>query len=131
MLKPIVGEIMGVDPILLEKRTRKREICQARHVAIYCIRETFNARFSHKVIGEHFGNIDHSSSMHAVQTIGDICDVDKRFAAKVNECLVTYHETLENIKYIQNKLIDRMSESVLMLSCEGLPVRTGLLDTIS
>ncbi|HSI75160.1 MAG TPA: chromosomal replication initiator protein DnaA [Lunatimonas sp.] len=67
----------------LKAKTRKKEIVTARQVAMYFSKEFTN--HSLKSIGYHFGGRDHSTVIHAVQTVNDLIETDTTFKAAVNE----------------------------------------------
>jgi chromosomal replication initiator protein len=67
----------------LKAKTRKKEIVTARQVAMYFAKEFTN--HSLKSIGYHFGGRDHSTVIHAVQTVNDLMDTDTSFRNAVNE----------------------------------------------
>ncbi|MBS0000877.1 MAG: chromosomal replication initiator protein DnaA [Cyclobacteriaceae bacterium] len=67
----------------LKDKTRKKEVVIARQLAMYFSKEYTN--HSLKSIGYHFGGRDHSTVIHAVQTVNDMYDVDNRFRSSVDE----------------------------------------------
>lgn len=67
----------------LKAKTRKKEIVTARQVAMYFSKEFTN--HSLKSIGYHFGGRDHSTVIHAVQTVNDLMETDTSFRNSVNE----------------------------------------------
>jgi chromosomal replication initiator protein len=67
----------------LKAKTRKKEIVTARQVAMYFAKEFTN--HSLKSIGYHFGGRDHSTVIHAVQTVNDLMETDTAFRNSVNE----------------------------------------------
>jgi chromosomal replication initiator protein len=67
----------------LKAKTRKKEIVTARQVAMYFSKEFTN--HSLKSIGYHFGGRDHSTVIHAVQTVNDLIETDNTFKAAVTE----------------------------------------------
>ena len=67
----------------LKAKTRKKEIVTARQVAMYFAKEFTN--HSLKSIGYHFGGRDHSTVIHAVQTVNDLMETDSSFRNSVNE----------------------------------------------
>lgn len=67
----------------LKAKTRKKEIVTARQVAMYFSKEFTN--HSLKSIGYHFGGRDHSTVIHAVQTVNDLMETDSAFRNAVNE----------------------------------------------
>lgn len=73
----IVCEYFHVPQELLKAKTRKREVVQARQLAMY-----FGKQFtknSLKTIGHHFGGRDHSTVIHACQTVVNQIDTDPKF----------------------------------------------------
>ncbi len=99
ILKNIVKEIdseVGIDYIQktvsdyfkvpqddLKAKTRKKEIVIARQVAMYFSKDYTN--HSLKSIGFHFGGRDHSTVIHAVQSVNDMLDTDAKFRYSVDE----------------------------------------------
>ncbi len=67
----------------LKAKTRKKEIVIARQVAMYFSKEYTN--HSLKSIGYHFGGRDHSTVIHAVQSVNDTMDVDTHFRNAVKD----------------------------------------------
>ena len=55
----------------------------ARHLSMYLAKNLTNN--SLKAIGNNFGGRDHSTVIHAVQTVNDMYDVDSRFRSSVDE----------------------------------------------
>ncbi len=72
---------IGVD--LVKSKTRKREIVQARQISMYFAKDLTKA--SLKTIGMHFGGRDHSTVIHACQTVNDLMETDKKFKSDVEE----------------------------------------------
>ncbi|MEX0884396.1 MAG: helix-turn-helix domain-containing protein, partial [Cyclobacteriaceae bacterium] len=64
-------------------KTRKKEIVIARQVAMYFSKEFTN--HSLKSIGYHFGGRDHSTVIHAVQSVNDLMETDSVFKNAVLE----------------------------------------------
>ena len=59
----------------IQTKSRKREVVQARQIAMYLARKyTKNSLSS---IGEQIGNRDHATVLHACKTITDLLDIDK------------------------------------------------------
>ena len=54
----------------MKAKSRKRELVHPRQVAMYLAKEKTD--LSLKSIGYHFGGRDHSTVIHAVQTISDL-----------------------------------------------------------
>ena len=72
---------MPVD--LLKSKTRKRHIVQARQISMYFAKQMTKSSLAN--IGKHFGGRDHSTVIHACQTVQDLMETDNRFKNKVNE----------------------------------------------
>jgi chromosomal replication initiator protein len=67
----------------LKAKTRKKEIVTARQVAMYFSKEFTN--HSLKSIGYHFGGRDHSTVIHAVQTVNDLMETDPSIKNSIND----------------------------------------------
>ncbi|WP_026951091.1 chromosomal replication initiator protein DnaA [Algoriphagus mannitolivorans] len=78
-----VSEYFSIHVDDLKAKTRKKEIVIARQVAMYFSKEFTN--HSLKSIGYHFGGRDHSTVIHAVQTVNDMMETDTSFRNSVNE----------------------------------------------
>jgi chromosomal replication initiator protein len=72
---------MPVD--LLKSKTRKRHIVQARQISMYFAKNLTRSSLAN--IGKHFGGRDHSTVIHACQTVLDLMQTDHRFKNKVIE----------------------------------------------
>ncbi len=66
-IQKLVSDHFGISENLLRAKTRKQEIVLARQVAMY-LAKTFTSA-SLKTIGLHFGGRDHSTVIHACQTV--------------------------------------------------------------
>ncbi|MEB2786449.1 chromosomal replication initiator protein DnaA [Algoriphagus persicinus] len=82
-IQKTVSEYYGIALDDLKAKTRKKEIVTARQVAMYFCKEFTN--HSLKSIGYHFGGRDHSTVIHAVQTVNDIMETDSSFRNAVLE----------------------------------------------
>ncbi|RAI84701.1 chromosomal replication initiator protein DnaA [Algoriphagus yeomjeoni] len=82
-IQKTVSEYYGIALDDLKAKTRKKEIVTARQVAMYFCKEFTN--HSLKSIGYHFGGRDHSTVIHAVQTVNDIMETDTSFRNAVLE----------------------------------------------
>jgi len=78
-----VAEYFDIKLEELKAKTRKKDIVMARQVAMYFAKEY--TKFSLKSIGYHFGGRDHSTVIHAVQSVSDMRDSDKKFRASFEE----------------------------------------------
>ena len=66
----------------MKDKARKKEIV-ARQVAMYFSKDFTNN--SLKSIGFHFGGRDHSTVIHAVQSVNDMIDTDSIFKKNIDE----------------------------------------------
>jgi len=82
-IQKLVCEHLIVDQDLLKAKTRKREVVQARQISMFFAKELTKA--SLKTIGMHFGGRDHSTVIHAVQTVNDLISIDKEFRRNIDE----------------------------------------------
>jgi chromosomal replication initiator protein len=64
-----VCDYLHIPEDLLRAKTRKQEVVNARQIAMYLTKELTNS--SLKTIGLHFGGRDHSTVIHAYQTVED------------------------------------------------------------
>lgn len=67
----------------LEGSSRKKEISQARHIAIYLAREMTNQSFP--AIGKQFGNRDHTTIMHSYLKIKGLVEETPLLHAEIKE----------------------------------------------
>jgi len=78
-----VCEYFSVPEDLLRAKTRKQEIVNARQIAMYLAKELTNS--SLKTIGLHFGGRDHSTVIHAYQSVEDQLKLDSKFNTNVQQ----------------------------------------------
>lgn len=81
-IQRIVCQHLNVDQGKLSARSRRREIVQARHLAMYFCRE-FTQHTTSK-IGEAFGGRDHSTVIHAINSINNQIETNPNFQLVVN-----------------------------------------------
>ena len=82
-IQKTIAEYFNLKPEDLKDKTRKKEVVIARQVAMYFSKEYTN--HSLKSIGYHFGGRDHSTVIHAVQSVNDMYDIDARFRSSIDE----------------------------------------------
>ncbi len=82
-----VSDYFDVSVELLKSKTRKREIVVARQIGMYLTKEFTN--LSLKSIGSHYGGRDHTTVIHAINTVNDLVDTDMQFSHMVDEILKT------------------------------------------
>jgi len=76
-----VSDYFSIPEDLLRAKTRKQEIVSARQIAMFLTKELTNS--SLKTIGLHFGGRDHSTVIHAYQSVEDQMKLDPKFQANV------------------------------------------------
>ncbi len=76
-IQRIACEYFSIPEDAVRAKTRKREIVQARQVAMYFCKQM--TQHSLKTIGLHFGGRDHSTVIHAKQSIEDLMETDPKF----------------------------------------------------
>ena len=84
-IQKFVAENFNVSVDAMKDKTRKREIVVARQVAMYFAKNYTN--LSLKSIGYHFGNRDHSTVIHALTSVNDLMDTDRKFNAQMQELI--------------------------------------------
>lgn len=72
---------MSVDK--LNSKTRKREVVQARQIAMYFAKSMTKASLAS--IGANIGGKDHATVLHACKTVNNLLETDKRFRGYVDD----------------------------------------------
>ena len=79
-IKEAVSKYTGVSIQDMEGRCRQRQIIIARFMAMYFIREYVRPEYSLAGIGKEFGGRDHSSVIHALTSIENDIQTNKRMS---------------------------------------------------
>ena len=82
-IQEIVSKFFNISIEQMKDKARKKEIVIARQVAMYFSKDFTNN--SLKSIGFHFGGRDHSTVIHAVQSVNDMIDTDSVFKNNIEE----------------------------------------------
>ena len=82
-IQRIVSEFFDIPNDLLRAKTRKQEIVIARQVAMFLAKELTNC--SLKTIGLNFGGRDHSTVIHAYQTVEEQIKIDQKFRSSIEQ----------------------------------------------
>ncbi len=82
-IQKTVSEYYKLNTEELKAKTRKKEIVIARQIAMYFSKEYTN--HSLKSIGYHFGGRDHSTVIHAVQSVNDMIDTNTNFRNSIED----------------------------------------------
>ena len=88
-IQKIVSEYYHIPDDLLRAKTRKKEVAIARQIAMYLAKK--HTKHSLKTIGLHFGGRDHSTVIHAVNTIEELAKTDK----EIQEDLINLSQKIE------------------------------------
>jgi len=79
----VVSEYFNTDENSILSNTRKREIVQVRQVAMYFAKQL--TKMSLKSIGARLGKKDHATVLHAINTVNDLMQTDRRFKSQIEE----------------------------------------------
>ncbi len=82
-VQKVVCEHFGLTSEQLKAKTRKREIVQARQIAMYFSKSLTKSSLSS--IGAQIGGKDHATVLHACKTVANLIDTDKRFKLHIND----------------------------------------------
>lgn len=82
-IQKVVCDYFGLPVDQIHAKTRKREVVQARQVAMYFSKK--HTKSSLATIGMQCGNKDHATVLHACKTIANLIDTDKQFRNYANE----------------------------------------------
>ncbi|MCK4920885.1 MAG: chromosomal replication initiator protein DnaA [Bacteroidales bacterium] len=82
-IQKVVCSYFNIGVENLQSKTRKREIVQARQVAMYFSKSLTKSSLA--TIGTQIGGKDHATVLHACKTVNNLIDTDKRFRLQVDE----------------------------------------------
>jgi chromosomal replication initiator protein len=82
-IQKVVCEYFSLPLDVINSKTRKREIVQARQLAMFFSKK--HTKSSLATIGQHCGNKDHATVLHAVKTVNNLVDTDKKFKSYVDD----------------------------------------------
>ena len=82
-IQQLVADRFNLTQEQLIGKGRKQDVATARHIAMFLVRSLIRSRFT--AIGLHFGNRDHSTVIHAVNTVEKKCKNDPSFARLVED----------------------------------------------
>ncbi|MCD8312922.1 MAG: chromosomal replication initiator protein DnaA [Bacteroidales bacterium] len=83
MIQNAVCDYFNITREDLVSKSRKREIVQARQIAMYLSRNHINCSFS--TIGSEIGGKDHATVVHACGIVSDLMSTDRTFRQYVND----------------------------------------------
>lgn len=82
-IQDVVCDYFDIKKELIQSKSRKREIVQARQVAMYFTKAYTELSLSQ--IGSHIGKRNHATVHHACNTVKGLIEVDKNFRSNVEE----------------------------------------------
>jgi chromosomal replication initiator protein len=82
-IQKVVCDYFSLPIDMINSKTRKREIVQARQLAMYFSKK--HTKSSLATIGLHCGNKDHATVLHACRTVNNLIETDKQFRTYVEE----------------------------------------------
>lgn len=82
-IQKVVCDYFDISIDLLNSKTRKREIVQARQLSMFFAKKLTKASLAS--IGLHCGNKDHATVLHACRTVNNLIETDKQFKTYVDE----------------------------------------------
>jgi len=82
-IQKVICNYYNVAAEMLHSKTRKREIVQARQVAMFFSKNLTKSSLA--TIGAQIGGKDHATVLHACKTVNNLMDTDKRFRMQIDE----------------------------------------------
>ncbi len=82
-IQKVVCDYFGLPSDVLHTKTRKREIVQARQIAMFFSKNLTKSSLS--TIGSLIGGKDHATVLHACKTVNNLIESDKRFKGQVED----------------------------------------------
>ena len=82
-IRDTVCNYFKITPEVILSKTRKREIVQARQIAMYLVRNL--TKTSLASIGSQMGGKDHATVLHACSTVSDLIDTDRNIRKYVSD----------------------------------------------
>jgi chromosomal replication initiator protein len=82
-IQKVVCDFFNMAPDSLQSATRKREVVQARQIAMFFCKTLTKSSLA--TIGAHIGKKDHATVLHACKTVHNLIDTDKQFRGDMEE----------------------------------------------
>ena len=95
-----VCQFYGIPKKVVVSKLRKREVVQARQQYCWIMKEGYNSNATLKRIGSFVGKLDHSTVIHACDTVNDLKDTDKGYRSELSKLL----NILNNDEYLIDSL---------------------------
>ncbi len=82
-IQKVVCDYFNLSIELIKSKTRKREVVQARQIAMFFAKSLTKSSLSN--IGLNCGGKDHATVLHACRTVNNLMDTDKKFKVYISE----------------------------------------------
>mgnify|MGYP002624621027 CR=1 FL=1 len=82
-IQKVVCDYFNLQTDAIMSKTRKREIVQARQIAMYFAKNM--TKLSLATIGSQIGGKDHATVLHACKTVNNLIDTDRQFKGYIDE----------------------------------------------
>ena len=82
-IQKVVCDYFNLPVEILNSKTRKREIVQARQIAMFFAKNMTKSSLA--TIGSNIGGKDHATVLHAYKTVNNLIDTDKSFRVYIDE----------------------------------------------
>ena len=82
-IQQVICTHFHIEPEALQAKTRKREVVQARQLAMYFCKNYTKASLS--FIGNQIGKKDHATVLYACKAVTDLMETDRKFRIEVEE----------------------------------------------
>ena len=82
-IQKVVSDYFTLPLELLKSKTRKREVVQARQIAMYFAKSMTKSSLAS--IGMQCGGKDHATVLHACRTVNNLIETDKKFRVYIDE----------------------------------------------
>lgn len=82
-IQKVVCNYFNIPVDQIQTKTRKREIVQARQVAMFFSKNMTKSSLA--TIGAQIGGKDHATVLHACKTVNNLIETDKRFRLQIDE----------------------------------------------
>ncbi len=82
-IQKVVCNYFGLTVDRLNSKTRKREVVQARQIAMYFAKNMTKSSLA--IIGANIGGKDHATVLHACKTVNNLLETNKKFKEYISE----------------------------------------------
>ncbi|MEN8123196.1 MAG: chromosomal replication initiator protein DnaA [Bacteroidota bacterium] len=82
-IQKVVCDYFEMNVDVLQSKTRKREIVQARQIAMFFSKNLTNSSLS--TIGSQIGGKDHATVLHAYKTVNNLVETNKEFKSYIGD----------------------------------------------